>query len=319
MNFIIHGVTLTLASFLLVNVGFSALVAWTSRRDLHVESPFFWFLMRVLPAAAAFLFVAAVFLPSYWRFEPRETSEGFDVTLSSFALIALAMIGVAGGRGVAAWRRASERAHMWMGTARPLVLADTSMPAFEVEVDAPILALVGVCQPRLLVTRGLLNALTPEELAASVAHEHGHSRAWDNLKRLVMCAAPDFLSATTARRLERRWAAAAEHAADRLNGDNSPLARCALASALVKVARLTPVEPPHREPISTLIGGGDIASRVRRLLDDRRAQPRGRLGSRRAWAVSAASVVVVSAAVASYGPVLRAVHEATEVLVHFLP
>jgi hypothetical protein len=316
MNFLIHGVTLTLASFLLVNAGLSAVVAWTSRRGLHSESPSFWFVMRVLPASAAFLFVAAVFVPSYWRYEPRETAEGFDVTLTIFAVIALAMIAAASARGVAAWRRASDRARVWMGTARPLTLAGTSMPAFEVEVDAPIMALFGVWQPRLLVTRGLINALTSEELAATVAHELGHSRARDNLKRLAMCAAPDFLNAITARRLERQWASAAEHAADRLNGDGSPAARCALASALVKVARLTPVESASREPISTLIGGGDIASRVGRLLEDRGAHPADRRGSQPAWLIG---VVAAGTIAAAYGPILHTVHQATEVLVQFLP
>jgi beta-lactamase regulating signal transducer with metallopeptidase domain len=319
MNFLIHGLTLTLASFLVINVALSAAVAWTSRRDLHSESATFWFLMRVLPAAAAFVFMAAVFVPSYWRYEPRETAEGFDVTLTSFAVIALAMIVVASARGVAAWRRASERARVWMATSRPLALAGTGMPAFEVEVDTPIMALVGVWQPRLLVTRGLINALTPEELAASVAHELGHSRAWDNLKRLAMCAAPDFLSATTARRFERRWASAAEHAADHLNGDNSAAARCALASALVKVARLTPAEPPAAEPISTLVGGGEIASRVRRLLEDNTSHRGDRRGSQRVCAAGAAGVAAIGAAGAAYGPILQTVHNATEVLVHFLP
>ena len=125
------------------------------------------------------------------------------------------------------------------------------------------------------------------------------------------------MNATTARRLERRWASAAEHAADRLNGDDSPAARCALASALVKVARLTPVEPLTPEPISTLVGGGEITSRVRRLLEDRTSLPAGRGGFRRSWAVVIAGVVVAGAVV-SYGPILLAVHTATEVVVHWL-
>ena len=108
-----------------------------------------------------------------------------------------------------------------------------------------MMALVGVLRPRLLVTRGLVAALTDEELAASIAHEVGHSRARDNLKRLLMRAAPDLLTATpAARAIERRWASAAEHRADRMAADDSPVARCALASALVKVARLTPAMTP---------------------------------------------------------------------------
>jgi hypothetical protein len=319
MNFLIHGLTLTLASFVLVNVGLSAVVAWASRRDLRSESPAFWFVMRLLPASAAFAFMAAVFVPSYWRYEPRETTEGFDVALTFCAVIALAMMGSAGARALAAWRRASDRARAWMATSRPLAIAGAGVPAFEVDVDTPIMALVGVWQPRLLVTRGLIDALTPEELAASVAHELGHSRAWDNLKRLAMCAAPDFLSAATARRFERRWASAAEHAADHLNGDNSAAARCALASALVKVARLTPVQPLIAEPISTLVGGGEIASRVRRLLEDRTSPPSRKGESRRVWVAGAAGAIAAGTAGAAYGPLLRVVHHATEVLVHFLP
>ena len=80
-----------------------------------------------------------------------------------------------------------------MRAGRPLALADTSMPAYAIDTDAPVMALVGVLRPRLLITRPVLEALTDEELRASVAHELGHWRAWDNLKRLAMRAAPDLL------------------------------------------------------------------------------------------------------------------------------
>lgn len=43
----------------------------------------------------------------------------------------------------------------------------------------------GILRPRLLITRPVLDALTDEELRACVAHELGHSRGWDNLKRLA--------------------------------------------------------------------------------------------------------------------------------------
>src|ERR1019366_10566357 len=120
-----------------------------------------------------------------------------------------------------------------------------------------LMALVGVLRPRLFVARRLLDALTAEELAASVAHEAGHRRAWDNLKRLAMRAAPDLLAITgIARGIERRWASASDHAADRRAAGDGPT-RCALASALVKVARLTPPMTPLAEPISTLVDGGE--------------------------------------------------------------
>ena len=180
-----------------------------------------------------------------------------------------------------------------------------------------MMALVGVLRPRLLVTRGVLTALTREELAASVAHEMGHRRAWDNLKRLAMRAAPDLLAVTsTAHAIERRWAAAAEHAADRLAAGNDNPTRCALASALVKVARLMPPMTPVTEPISTLLDGGEIASRVEHLLDDRALAPAARNHS--TGRVIVLAILAVTLAI-GYTPLLQIVHNTTEVLVNTLP
>ena len=159
----------------------------------------------------------------------------------------------------------------------------------------------------------MLDALTDEELRAGVAHELGHQRAWDNLKRLAMRAAPDLLSASsTARAIERRWAAASEHAADRVAGDTGD-ARCALASALVKIARLTPPATSIGEPISALIDGGDITARVQRLLDDAPSAPTRQPAGWLALATAAAALVL------TYAPLLRLVHGVTEVLVNSLP
>ena len=178
------------------------------------------------------------------------------------------------------------------------------MPIFAVDVAAPVMALAGLFRPRLLITRGVLDALTEEELRAGVAHELGHWRAWDNLKRLAMRAAPDLLWLTsTAGTIEARWASAAEHAADHGACDDER-ARCALASALVKVARLVPPRTPLAEPISTLVDGGDIASRVRRLLDG--TAPLAHASHRRPIAIAAAAAAAVC-----YVPLLRIVHVVT--------
>jgi Zn-dependent protease with chaperone function len=315
--FALQAVILALAWFFAVNLAATVIAIPIGRRFASGgdASPGVWFGLRMLPAVSALLFVVTVFIPSYWRFEPRETVEAVDATLTIFALSAAAIVAAAMYRGFAVWLAAAGRTRAWMHSAQPIVLPGTTMEAFEIDAEMPILALAGILRPRLLVTRGLLAALTPDELAASVAHELGHSHARDNLKRLMMRSAPDLFGFTaTARTIERRWAAASEHRADRID-EHEPAARCALAAALVKVARLTPVTPSLGEPISTLIGGGDIASRVRNLLDDRAP----------AKAATKTGVVFVTlsgtllAMVVVYAPALRVVHEATEALVRGLP
>jgi Zn-dependent protease with chaperone function len=320
MLYVVRGIVLALAWFMIVNVAAGAVAAGVARRSIArdtAKSPAFWLGVRLFPAAAATLFIAAFFLPSYWMYEPREFAEGFDVTLTSLAAGALIVVAAAGARGIVAWRRAARRTEAWMRAARPVALGHRGVVAFAIDDEAPMMALVGVLRPRLLVTRGLLAALTGEELDASVAHEIGHWRAWDNLKRLGMRAAPDLLAVTSsAHAIERRWAAAAEQAADRRAAGDDNHTRCALASALVKVARLMPPPAPVNEPISTLLDGGEIASRVEHLLDDRALAPSARDHSTGRQIVLAIMTVTL---VLGYTPLLQIVHSATEVLVNTLP
>ena len=327
MSYFLHGATLALAWFLATNVVLSAVVAALAPgRDIAAHarpSAVLPLLLRLLPATASAAFVAGVFVPSYWMFEPRDAAEGVDVTVALFAAGGAWLLAAAALRGAIAWCRAVRRVRAWTQTAAPLGLRDVGVPAFRIDAPQPVMALAGVLRPRLLVTRALIDALTPEELAATVAHEVGHHHARDNLKRLAMVGAPDALRWTpAARRLERQWAAAAEHRADAVAARRSDrTARLTLASALVKVARLMPASTPIAEPISTLIGGGEIARRVQRLIDDDRVEPGYTPASDRArWgARSTAAAAVLLALGFGYAPLLAVVHAATEILVHRLP
>ena len=315
MSYVVHGATLALAWFLATNVVLSLAVAALAGRA--GRSVTLSLVLRLLPATASAAFVVGVFIPSYWRFEPREITEGFDLTMTMLAAGAAVLIIGSCARGAVAWRRAVCRAQTWTASAEPFMSHVDGMPAFRVDAPQPVMALVGILRPRLFVTRGLIDALTPEELAASIAHEAGHYHAWDNLKRLAMLGAPDVLRwTTTAHRLEHRWAAAAEHRADAAAADASGCAaRLDLASALVKVARLMPEATPIAEPMSTLVGGNEIAARVQRLIDDdaARAVPRG--GHPARWAAAVAIAVLAF----GYAPLLETVNAATEILVHYLP
>jgi len=316
LAFLVHGFTLAFAWLLLFNVTATAVVALLAARltkRAAAASPDVWLALRLAPAGLSLAFVAFIFVPSYWQYEPREFVEGFDVSLTMLAAAALAVIATAIARGLSAWRSAGRRTEKWMRAARPMTLINTSMPAFAIDTNAPLMALVGVLRPRLLITRPVLEALTDEELNACVAHELGHWRALDNLKRLAMRAAPDLLFATSAARaLEKRWVAASEQVADRSAGSSDEV-RCALASALVKVARITPPVSSIAEPISALVDGGDITERVQRLLDD---APSAAASRTMRWLPIAIPAAVLALA---YSPLLRIVHSVSEILVNSLP
>jgi Zn-dependent protease with chaperone function len=312
--FYAHGTTLALAWYLAINMIASLAVAFAAQRLAGSSRRLL--AMRLLPAAASLVFTVGVFVPSYVLFEPRDVAEGIDVTLTALAATAGAVILGACARSIAAWLRAARRARVWTQAASPLVLPGAPVPAFRIEAPRPLMALVGIVRPRLIVSSGLVDALTPEELEASVAHELGHHKARDNFKRLAMRGAPDVLCwLPAAAHLERRWAAAAEHTADAAGCTTSEI-RLALASALVKVARLMPAPGPAGEPISTLVGGGDIASRVERLIDERAAGEPSR--SRTAARIAAVALAVASIALV-YAPLLEGVHRTTEILVQRLP
>ena len=326
--FVLLGFTLALVWFVIINGAATLLVAQAARRLARQERArpaAFWLALRLLPSVVSIVLVATVFAPAYWLHEPRDYSEGFQAVLATFALLAFTVVVASISRAIAAWQRASRRAANWMSVARPVELAGASMPAFRIETDAPVIALVGVFKPKLFISRRVMATLSEEELAASVAHEDGHRRAFDNLKRLALCAAPDFLATTSiARELEQRWASAAEHAADRRawtasDGEARAGRRCALASAIVKVARLMPPAGRVTEPISTLFDGSDIESRVRSLLDAEAAIERHGVRPRRVVLVIAAALAAIALASAGYAPLLLAAHEATELLVHSLP
>jgi Zn-dependent protease with chaperone function len=316
-TYLLHGLTLALAWFAVANVVASASVAVAARwafRDARPRAAGSWLAMRCLPAALSFAFVAALFVPSYLQFEPRETLEGFDVTLTLCAAASIAIVFSSSLRGLRAWRRSCQQVSLWMRGARPLPHVDRPLPIYTIgAAPAPLIALVGIRSPRVLVSDHLIAALTGSELDAALAHENSHARSRDNLKRLLMRLLPDALAGTAiARTIEQRWASAAEHAADGAATSGDAAARCALASALVKVARLMPSGSAALDPISTLVGGGDLSARVESLL----AEPRAIVSPRRPVWIGAAAI---AGAALAYAPLLHAVHELTEVLVNSLP
>ncbi len=274
--------------------------------------------LRLLPPVGAALIVAVVCVPSYLSNEPEAPAESVGYGCMIVALLGLGMWAVSLAKGLRAaassWsfaQRCGQAGHL----AR---LPGAPAPSYIVDSTAPLLALAGIVRPRLAVSRGVLRVLTAEELAAALRHERAHRSAHDNLKRLCILSMPGILPfAASTRTLECGWRKFAEWAADDLAVAGSERRSCALAAALVRVARIAG-DATQLSMASSLLGDTDqLAARVDRLL--RAAPPGPQIAERSTLALGAALLMAGSLLVAILQPAaLYSVHQVLERLEHFV-
>jgi Zn-dependent protease with chaperone function len=249
--------------------------------------------LRLLPAAGALFVVVAVCLPSYLWLEPEAPAERVG-----FRCLGLALLGIA----------------MWAASLARGLRAAASSRRF-VQRSTPPLAIAGIVRPRLVISRVVLRALPAEELAVALRHERAHWTSHDNLKRLCMLLTPAILPFTPGNRtLERGWRKFTEWAADDRAADGSALRSCALAAALVRVARMSADAPELPLAASLLADPDQLSARVDRLLRAAPRTPRS-AGPRLILALSAIVLMAASLAAAIFPAALYSVHVALEYLV----
>ena len=258
---------------------------------------------RLLPIAAA-LSSLAIVVPGFVMHEPAQANEVPGLLATGLAAAGLMLAASLGRRAFRAWRATRRVLAQWERSAQPVDIPDGPAPAFRIAHPFPVVAVVGVIRPRLFVERSVLQALTPGELSAVLEHEAAHLRSRDNVKRWLIACAPAIGWRRRALQLERAWEDAAEHDADR--GANGALD---LASALVKTARLAPHGIQLRVPAAAFHGGGDVARRVKELIDGARRPP-----SRLGWGSLVAALAVALAASAPFAWPIA--HRWAEVLIH---
>jgi beta-lactamase regulating signal transducer with metallopeptidase domain len=179
-----------------------------------------------------------------------------------------------------------------------------------VDVAEPLAAVVGAWHPRIVTAESVKSACSHDEFQQVIAHEAAHIQAWDNLKLLLLVATPDALAWTpldTA--LTNRWRAAAEREADQRATGDDPRKRVALASALIKVARLLNTSNRGRRGLSMPAVIDDVPSRVRHLLEP----PTQPFPATILHVLASCAVVIPVAAL----PLYALVHEVIELLVGF--
>jgi hypothetical protein len=267
MNQILFVLCLSLLAFGAVNFC-SSLAVVLAVRWLRFAGPpraqaLRYLLLRAFPGTASVLFVITLYLPVVCRQEPGSVEERASVAMCVLATVAASILIGAAMRGLRSVRATQRVVRSWTPGARTIDFAELSIPAFVIEAQFPVVAIVGIFHQRLFIARQVLEHCSTEELRAVVAHERAHLQHRDNLLRLLLCCFPDLLSITpVAARLEQAWTRASEERAD----DEAAQAGLGLelASALCKVARLA--RGSFQLPVMALYHGADVAHRANRLL-----------------------------------------------------
>jgi hypothetical protein len=223
--------------------------------------------LRLLPFVLGVSAVLGLCIPSYLWLEPQGTGERVGwafLTCAFFGALVSALSIARAARAVSvsnhynrAWRKAGREARLTAGDSNAVVI----------ENKAPLLALAGVYRPRLMISEGVLGALSVEQLDVALRHENAHRGSRDNLKRLLFLLVPDgipFLSSCSS--LDREWSRFSEWAADDEAVQGDLRRAVSLAEALLRVARMG--AGPRLSFLHTSLASvdQDLTARVDRLL-----------------------------------------------------
>jgi beta-lactamase regulating signal transducer with metallopeptidase domain len=264
---------LSSASFFVVLILAAAVMAWIApaaiRRVATVgpRRAAQWLLtLRLLPAALSAMAVAGLCVPSYLRFEPHISNEEAGVVALTAAILGAAICVLAIYRASSAMLRS---ALYLRRSSRESVVNGEKLWIVR---DGAGLALAGILRPRLLISEGAVAGLSSDELAVALRHEHSHRDSRDNLRRLLIQLAPAVFPGL--RKLEQAWVQCAEWAADDWATEGDRERSAALASALVRIARLQSNTLQSNRAIPALVTSlvavdEDLKQRVDRLLDTR--------------------------------------------------
>ncbi len=307
-----------LAAYSILNVAASVAVAvWWRFRLAAVPAPrnqarqLFWW--RSAPAAMSLAATLLVVVPAFAIFEPLGVAETAGPFVMTFAIATLMMCGASVYLALRSAAATQLAVRHWLRSSTPLdVDPPAGVPAYVIHSAAPIVALVGIFRPRLVAAQAVIAACTTDELNAIVAHERGHWRSRDNLKRWLMACAPDALRWTPIhQQVVAAWHDAAEDAADDVTTGGSDAARVELAALLVKIARLTaePVFP--LAAISPFVEPDGLSRRVTRLLGSRETG----VASWNAGPIAAAIGAAVMAVVMASPTFMKGVFDAVELFV----
>jgi Zn-dependent protease with chaperone function len=310
MSFDVTFPLVILAAYGLFNLLLSAAIvlAWRAGLARHLTDADAVLAARVLPAIGSAIIVLTVVLPAFVLYEPRQAHDQPGPLLVLSALFALLVLGDGIRRGLRAWRATRRLAR---SSQRLLAHRAGGVEVAVIPITEPLVGVVGGVRQRIVAAPSVAAACDGEEFRQVLAHEAAHMSARDNLKLLLLLTLPDALAwMPTGGALTAQWRAATELEADERASGADPRKRLALASALIKVARLSLASGRPRRPGRASVPPGGLEHRVRRLLAPSAAIPRGFPGRRR---LLTCALLVPLLAV----PLYASVHRLIEALVAF--
>jgi hypothetical protein len=256
-----------LAAFGLVTLLFSSLIAlaWRAGLDRKLATSADLLALRLLPAAGGLLIALTVVLPAFLSFEPHRERETGGPLFLALAALSLAVLAHGISRGLRACLAARRLLRNYATAGRCVI--ENGQAIHVLDIPEPITAVVGGWHPRIVAAECVVSACSQSEFRQVIAHEAAHVTARDNLKLLLLVATPDPIAwLPVGAALIRRWRAVAEVEADQRATGNDARSRVALASALIKVARLFKPVQDAQPRLSMSAAADDVAGRVRRLL-----------------------------------------------------
>lgn len=267
-------ICLGFASFFVLNLavtlvvrGFAASGIRLAEKKEALAAARLLLLLRLISFAASSLFVLGLCVPSYLWLEPAAKPEQVGMVCLALGMLGLTTCLLATLRGARAILHSLLHNRRCSSRGVKFGVAAESAPLLVVSQDAPLLALSGLLRPRLLLSLNVLEALTSEELEGALLHERAHRGSHDNFKRLLLLLAPDGLPfVRMLRLLEAPWAKFTEWAADDRAAAGNQHRAAALASALVRVARLGSSSRLPFLATALLAGDCELSARVERLL-----------------------------------------------------
>jgi hypothetical protein len=298
-----------------------AAIRWAHRMSTRNAARFL-FALRMLPLTLSSFAVAALCVPSFLQFEPAATREEVSFLFLSTAALGISIAAYALMKAMAAALATWKFAGCCRAAGREFRVPYESSPLLVVAGREPMLAIAGAFRQQIIVSEGVLDALSADQLEATIQHEVAHRSAADNFKRLLLLLTPQVIPFSRGfSSLDHAWVRFSEFAADDRAVGDSAQRSLTLASALVRVARMG--SAPRLSPLCTALisanpgrGEDELSARVDRLLRGPDAAETRQRNLSPLIGTIAAAVGLLIAIAACMPSTLHAVHELLEYLIH---